>query len=265
VVTIDGEQVPLLLLTGAGMATIARLRTLPALAEDFRVLAFHADRPEGDPSVARLADEAVATLDAQGVERAHVYGMSFGGMVAQELALGHPGRVRALVLAATSAGGALRVPPDAAARAFLARRDATPAEERIWSAIPYSYATETRRRHADRIGADVAARLREPTDPAAHRLQREAAMAHDTADRLGGLDVPTLVLHGAEDRLVPPENGVHLSQAIPGARHLAVPGAAHVYPTDEPDADREVVKFLLGQSTSRRPRKATRSGRAARA
>jgi pimeloyl-ACP methyl ester carboxylesterase len=129
--------------------------------------------------------------------------------------------------------------------------------------VPYSYAVGTRRRHALRIGQDIAARLRAPIDLRDHRVQREAVGAHDAGDRLGQLAVPTLVLHGEEDRLVPPANGVLLAEVIPGARHLALPGAAHVYPTDDPGADQEVVRFLLEQPASRRRRRATGSGRAA--
>jgi pimeloyl-ACP methyl ester carboxylesterase len=70
-------------------------------------------------------------------------------------------------------------------------------------------------------------------------------------------------VHGEEDRLVPLANGVQLSHRIPGARLLALPEAAHMYPTDAPEADREVVRFLAGEPASRPRAKAPRSGRAA--
>ena len=101
-----------LLITGAGEAATARLRTLPALCTRHRVLTLHVG---GDP--AQLADEAVTILETAGVESAHVYGVSFGGLVAQHVAARRPDRVRRLVLAATPAGAE----PDAATRAFLER------------------------------------------------------------------------------------------------------------------------------------------------
>src|SRR4051812_47643792 len=232
------------------MAAAVALRTAPVLAEHFRVIAFHAGPSQDGRSAAdlipALADEALARVDAAGAERVQVYGLSFGGLVAQELALRHPGRVEALVLGATSAGGALRVAPGADAREFIARRADLPLEEGLWAAVPYSYAVATRRHHAPRIGQDVAARLAAPVDLDHHRLQRAAVLAHDAADRLAQLAVPTLVVHGEEDRLVPAANGKRLSERIPGARLLTLPGAAHLYPTDTPEADREVVRFLTG-------------------
>ena len=172
-----------------------------------------------------------------------MYGLSFGGMVAQELVLRHPERVRSLVLGATSAGGRLRTPPAEGAADFIRRRAEMPADEGLWAAVPYNYALATRRRAADRIGQDVAARLRDPVPPEDHRVQREAVLEHDAAARLGAVAAPTLVVHGEEDLMVPPANAHALADAIPGARLHLVPDAAHVIPTDAPEADAEVLRL----------------------
>jgi pimeloyl-ACP methyl ester carboxylesterase len=253
--------VPVLVLTGAGMAAAVRLRTVPVLAAAFEVLTLHAG---GTGAIERVADEAAAALAAAGHDAAHVYGLSFGGMVAQALAIRHPDRVRSLVLGATSAGGARRTPPDLRTAEFLRRRADMPVEEGLWAAVPYSYALATRRRHAMRIGEDIAQRRRQPVDPQHRRVQRAAALEW-AAEDLHAIQVPTLVLHGAEDRMVPPDNGRALAAAIRGARELVLDDAAHLYPTDAPRADRAVMRFLRDRAaTGRRPRRSG-GGRAARA
>ena len=181
--------------------------------------------------IARLADAAAAQLDDAGADAAHVYGLSFGGMVAQELALRHPERVRSLVLGATSAGGRLRAPPDDGAADFIA-----PPRADAGRRGPVGRgALQLRARHPPPALPAASARTsprgsRDPVPPEDHRVQREAVLEHDAAARLGAVAAPTLVVHGEEDLMVPPANAHALADAIPGARLHLVAGAAHVIP-----------------------------------
>jgi pimeloyl-ACP methyl ester carboxylesterase len=89
--------------------------------------------------------------------------------------------------------------------------------------------------------------LRFPIEPAPYAAQLAAALSHDAHDRLARIAAPTLVVHGQEDVMVPPANGRLLASLIP-AQLLELGGAAHLYPTDEPDADREIAAFLTASA-----------------
>jgi len=246
---------PVLVLSGVGLTAAVTHRAIRALQSSFSVI-----QPRGVPT----PEDALASLDAAGVEQAHVVGVSFGASVAQEIAIRHPARVNALVLGSSTAGGELYAPPEPAVREFVRRLGELPAEEGLWASVPYLYAASTWRRHAPLIGEDIAERLREPLDPQAYRRQLGTARAHDTAARLSGITSPTLVIHGKEDRLLPVENGRRLAKAVAGARFMPLPGGAHAFATDVPSANRELVSFLLEHSP-RRGSAARRTGPAARA
>ncbi|MBV9819551.1 MAG: alpha/beta fold hydrolase [Solirubrobacterales bacterium] len=246
-----GDGPPVLLIMGLGMNATGWWRTIPRLAEaGLRVLAFdnrgvgRSDRPEGPYTMAMLADDAAAVLDAAALERAHVYGISLGGMIAQELALRHPHRVDRLVLGATTPGGERSVAPPERTLAFFQRRAEMTALEAVWASVPYNYSARTRADHGDWIAQDIAQRLRYPIESAPYLAQLQAAMGHDRSGQLGDVRAPTLVVHGAEDVMISPENGRMLAELIPDARFAEFPGAAHLYFTDEPVADREAAEFL---------------------
>jgi len=236
---------------GLGMNATGWWRTVPVLADaGLRVLAFdnrgvgRSDRPSGPYTVAMMADDAAAVLDAAGIERAHIYGISLGGMIAQEIVLRHPGRVARLVLGATTPGGTRAVPPPEATLGFFARRGEMSAEEAVWASVPYNYAPGTQADAGDRIAQDIQQRLRFPIEPEPYKAQLAAAMGHDALGRLDEIDTPTLVVHGSEDVMVAPGNGRLLAELITGAELLEFDHAAHLYPTDEPAADRAVAAFL---------------------
>jgi pimeloyl-ACP methyl ester carboxylesterase len=246
-----GEGPAVLLIMGLGLPGDAWWRTVPVLARSCRVVTFdnrgsgRSPRPSGPLTIAAMAADAVSVLDAAGLAQAHVYGISMGGMIAQELALGFPNRVTSLVLGATSAGGRLATPPDPATLAFLARRAGVPDEEGRWASVPYVYSERTRQSGGHRIGEDFARRRAYAFDPDGYRAQLAAAAGHDTSARVGKITAPTLVVHGREDRMVPPPNGRALAKAIPGARLLELDDAAHLYTTDQPAADEAVLEFLV--------------------
>jgi pimeloyl-ACP methyl ester carboxylesterase len=246
---------PVLLVMGLGMNATGWWRTIPVLAERFRVLSFdnrgvgRSSRPPGPYTTAGMADDAVAVLDAAGEASAHVYGISLGGMIAQEIALRHPERVRSLVLGATTPGGERAVPADPPTLAFFQRRAEMPAEEAVWASAPYNYSARTRREHGDRIAEDIARRLRFPVEPDPYRAQLAAALGHDALSRLGEVRAPALIVHGEEDRMVHPENARLLAEAIPGADLRTWPEAGHLYPTDEPAADRAIADWLSERSS----------------
>ena len=250
-----GPGPPVLLVMGLGMNATGWWRTIPVLG-DFRVLSFdnrgvgRSERVPGPYTVAEMAADAVSVLDAAGVESAHVYGISLGGMIAQEVALRWPDRVRALVLGATTAGGDELVPAGEDVNAFVRLRAQMTAEHAVWASVPINYARRTRAERGDRIAEDIAQRLRFPVEGEYYSAQLAAAHSHAAA--VTSIRAPTLVVHGDEDVLIVPENGARLARLIPGAELRTWPDAAHLYFTDEPEVDRYVARWLSERSSPSR-------------
>ena len=198
-----GSGDPVLMIMGLGLSGGAWWRTVPVLSRRLRVITFD-NRGVGRSrsllhsyTTEAMADDAVAVLDAAGLERAHVYGFSLGGMVAQQLALRHPDRVRSLVLGATHAGGPRAVPPDPEVMDFFRRRPTMSSVEAARASVPFNYGPRCRAEHPERIAEDIRRRLEHPFPEQAYRAQLWAAALHNCQRRLKRIEAPTLVVHGA--------------------------------------------------------------------
>jgi 3-oxoadipate enol-lactonase len=251
-----GEGPAVLLIAGQGMTVEGWWATVPVLAESFRVIAFD-NRDTGGSSrvpwfysAAHMAEDAVAVLDAAGEERAHVYGVSLGSLVAQEVVLRHPERVDALVLGASSAGGfaAYKPSPLSPAQTFMVRAGSMAPAEAEWAAVPYTYGKKTSRAHPERIATDIEHRLSSHPDTNAYVHQAAVVATHDAYERLNQVGAPTLVVHGEQDIFMPPANALVLAERIPGAQLQLWPDAGHLYMIDEPQADRGIARFLAETS-----------------
>ena len=185
-------------------------------------------------TLADMATDAVGLLDALGLDRAHVVGVSMGGMIAQELALAHPGRVRSLVSIMSSTGSREVGQPTDEARAILLRapaadRDAVVAGglegARVIGSTGFTFDEElVTRRITDSYDRAF--------DPEGSGRQLAAILAApDRTQRLRQLDVPTLVLHGDADPLVDRSGGEATAQAVPGARLEIIEGMGHELPS----------------------------------
>jgi 3-oxoadipate enol-lactonase len=160
-----------------------------------------------------------------------VFGASMGGMIAQELALHDPSRVRSLVLGCTACGGRHSVPASKEVAAALRARETMTREEAMWVMAPYIFDAGTPR---ERVAEDIAVRLAAKVGNDGYFGQLAGIRAWSgTFDRLGALTMPTLVIHGETDQLVPPENGRIVAGAIPGARLVMIPRASHIFFTDQ--------------------------------
>jgi len=222
-------------------------RITPTLSKSYRLILFdnrgvgRSDTPRGPYTMRQMADDAVAVMKAAGVSSAYVMGASMGGMIAQELALRYPERVRALLLGCTS-GGALGSKLPHLRRFPIAIGSARTLEEREWLFSPMIYADSTPK---ERIAEDIHVRLRYPQLPAGFLSQFAAILTWSSYRRLPAIQAPTLVMHGDEDRLVPMENGLRVARRIPDAQFVKVPGAGHVLSTDQPEiVDDQVLRFL---------------------
>jgi 3-oxoadipate enol-lactonase len=242
----------LLLIMGLGLSGGAWWRTVPALSKRFRVITYD-NRGTGASTALTytytteaMADDALAVLDSAGVERAHVYGISLGGMVAQQLGLRYPNRVAAVVLGATQPGGRRAVRADDEVLSFFQRRSELPSEESAWGSVAYNYSPRARVTKAKQIAEDIAHRLANPFDEHAYRAQMCAATLHNCYGKLARLRKPTLVVHGSADRVIPVENAHLIADQIPGAKLRILPDCGHLYPTEAPQVNRTIGDFLAG-------------------
>ena len=225
---------------------------LDAYAEHFECIVYDhrgSARSGGSPptSMGALADDAAKLLTELRIPRAHVYGVSMGGMVAQELALRHPARVRGLVLGGTTPGGPFAPTLGPADVLAIARGGV---EERGLRA-PLLFSPEFRREQPERVRELVRHFTAHRSSAAAIGAQTLASARFSTLSRLDRLRAPTLVMHGERDRLVPLAASKLLASRIPDAELAVVPGAGHAYALEAPD---ESLELLLDWRERRLPR-----------
>jgi pimeloyl-ACP methyl ester carboxylesterase len=244
-----GEGPPLLLIMGmSGTKHHWGERVLAELRKDFEVIVYD-HRDAGDSTrtgapfkIADLAEDAAGLLAALELDAAHVMGISMGGMVAQELALSHPERVRALTLGCTYCGG----------------EGSSLASEETIGRLAEAMTSGDRRRAIRtawevNVSAEFAANgpewerflatgLKYGLPVATIMEQMKAIAGHNTSKRLGEVQAPTLVVHGTEDQMLPVENGRMIAGLIEGARLEILKGIGHMFFLERPEQTAELVR-----------------------
>jgi len=245
----SGSGEPLLLIMG--MSGTAEHWGEPFLAElrrDFEVIVYDhrgvgGSTPlQGPITIADMAKDAAGLLQALGVDSAHVLGISMGGMVAQELALAHPERVRTLTLGCTYCGGegsALATPEVTQKlteamlsgdrlRALRAAWELNVSPAMAENEEAYARFLDIGQRHAVAVPVIVA--------------QMQAILSHDTCARLPDLAMPTLVIHGTEDQMLPVGNGRLIARLVPGAQLEVLEGVGHMFVWEMPEHSAQLLR-----------------------
>jgi 3-oxoadipate enol-lactonase len=240
----QGAGPPLLLMHGAEASRLMFGALMPLLSQHFTVIAYDqrdcgdSEGPATGSTLADLADDARQLIESLDLERAHVFGSSFGGRVAQALALRHPGSVDRLVLGSTwplpEAYEALC--PDAPRLAALRRQLPATAEELATWFFPEAFLQQRPELRA------VFANAR----PESARSARRAATVQSALDaQASAIAAPTLLLAGELDRVVPPGVTLAMASRIPGARTAVLPGVGHATALQAPELlARHLVRFL---------------------
>lgn len=221
------------------------------LVEDFRVVLVDnrgvgdSDAPPGPYSVSEMAEDVVAVLDAAGIDRANVFGVSLGGFIAQELALAHPERVRKLVLCSTSPGGADAFPMPARGVDAFMRYQTMEREPGLRLMAENSLGDHGVRERPELIEEIYRYRLERAPTVEAWQAQFEASRRHDACERLAAIAAPTLVIHADADTVIDCRNGDLLADRIPGARMLRIPDRGHLVMWQEGEMLAPIVRDFL--------------------
>ncbi|MBI5966047.1 MAG: alpha/beta fold hydrolase [Chloroflexi bacterium] len=251
---IQGAGQPLVLISGLGYPLWQWHKMVPFLAEHFQVITFdnrgvgQSDKPAGPYTAQMLAADTAGLLDALGIEKAIIAGHSMGGFIAQAMALDFPQKVAKLILCSTNFGGPHHVPVTAEAMKVLT--DVTSdALTRFKNGLSVSTAPDWSEKNPEMIEEWVKWRIANPIDPAPYQAQLAIGLGLLTEaaafeDKLPRLNVPTLILFGAHDKVVPPENASLLVEKISGSKVAILPNAGHFFPIEVAEAaSRTITDF----------------------
>ena len=251
-----GAGHPLILIPGLGGSRLGWSKQIEPFSCKYRVInldnrdAGSSGRSASAYGIADMADDVAGLINNLGLGSTFVVGVSMGGFIAQHLTLRHPALVKKMVLVSTSAGGAGHVNPAPEIAALLVR---DPSEDIVMS-VRRSQSMITgpgfAERHPEDIERAVEHAFKLPMSPAAYQRQLNAAMSHrleGTRARLGEIRVPTLVIHGDSDPLVPYPNGQALAAEIPGAKFMTLPGVGHLPHIEATEVFNRAVMEFLGE------------------
>jgi 3-oxoadipate enol-lactonase len=249
-----GEGEPLLLIEGLGQSLWAWREQIPVFARHFRTIAFDTcgtgrsavpDEPYG---IDELARDAADILEGR---TADVVALSMGGYVALTLALARPKLVRSLVLVGTGAGGPDRVPRPQEVRDAFEAAIGLPFDEYGRRTMPLTFSPGWTERNPERFEEILAARSEHPTPDVTLDAHLQACYAfYDRGCEVERIDVPTLVLHGDADVIVPVENGRMLASRLPDARYVELAGRGHNVQLEDPATVNQLTLRFLRESSA---------------
>jgi pimeloyl-ACP methyl ester carboxylesterase len=248
---INGSGEAVVLISGLGYPLWQWHKMVPYLAEHFQVIAFdnrgagQTDKPAGPYTAQMLATDTASLLDELGIEKAVIMGHSMGGYIAQAMALDFPEKVSKLILCSTNFGGPRHVPVSAEAFALLTDTTIDPLT-RFTNGLKVSTAPGWVNANPDFLKEWVEWRVANPMDVAAYQAQLAIGLALISEEaafenKLPNISVPTLILFGAHDRVVPPENAELLAKQVRGSRIAIIPDAGHFFPIEVPEAASQIV------------------------
>lgn len=247
-----GDRAWLVLVQGLGFDRSGWRPVVRGLGRHFRLILVdnrgtgRSDLPTDSLTVRDMARDVVSVLDDAGVATAHVVGASLGGMVAQELAIGHPTRVDRLVLACTTPGWPYAYPMPAASVRLMAATPHLPREVALRRHVENALAAGTVANRPDLVRRLVAHERARPSDPGAWSTLAAAGARYAGQLRQSRIRARTLILHGDADTVVDPRNATLLAERIPDATLVLLPGVGHLFFWEDPDRFvREVTGFLL--------------------
>lgn len=231
---VHGEGPPLLLVAGLGGGSWSWYGQVPFFKKRYRTIVFdnrgagRSSIPAGPYRMAQLAGDARCLLDHLEIDTTYVLGLSMGGMIVQELALVIPRRLQAMFLGCTHAGGASMKPPTRVVMDILINNAGLTQQQVLDKNAPIFFSETCRERQPDVIAAYNRAQLSAPPQPAeAFHAQLAAIRTFDVSARIGQLEIPTMVVTGSEDVLIPPANASTLAELLPRAEAVVIPGAGH--------------------------------------
>jgi len=258
---IHGEGEPLLLIMGYGANTRWWYPQIAVFSQEYQVIAFdnrgagRSDKPDSPYTMEMMAEDTAGLLNAIGIDAAHIFGVSMGGMIAQEFALRYPHRVISFILGCTSPGGRNAVIADQEALTFLfdtERRKHLTLEEQARELLPFLFSQEFIDKNTKLIGEFIARVLEYPTPPHGFERQGEAIKGFNAYERLPEIKAPTLVMAGTADRLIPVENSRIIASRIPGAELIVFENVGHGFTGEALGEVNKAVLDFLGRH--RRPR-----------
>jgi len=249
---VHGEGFPLIMIMGfTGNTSWWDPRWIQTLSGKFKVIAFdnrgagRTDISDREYSIKLFADDTAGLMNTLGIPQANVLGISMGGMIAQELVLNYPEKVKKVVLCSTHCGGAKSVQAsDEVLGTLTADRSGVSVEEVARMTIPLFF-TEDFIKNTPGVEELVIEQIsKDPISNEAFMRQMSAIMKFDAYDRLSQIKTPTLILHGKQDILIPPENGSILGKAIPGSRLVSFENSAHGLMEETEEVLDTILEFL---------------------
>ena len=255
---VHGKGFPLVLIRGLGSNADHWYAQIPAFSSHFSVVTFdnrgigRSQKTEEPYTISMMAEDTVALMDSIGISRAHVLGISMGGMIAQRVALTYPLKVHGLVLACTHCGGGHAVRTSEEIGKIFVEYIFTGSQEAAQKAATCLFTERTLNERPEIIHQYQEVSKKFVPESATLISQWKAVQGHDTWAGLPNIKTPTLVITGSEDILIPPQNSTILAERIPDARLKVIEGGGHQFLVEQAGAFNEAVLDFLG-SLSEQP------------